>query len=161
MAAPSSVVVHPLVLLSVVDHYNRVAKARPRTARAWGSVHGLTARRRSLSLHAVSVPSLVFTCTLQDTRKRVVGILLGEYQKGRLDVTNSYAGAFENLLRGGSLFPRASFLTCAACHASRRPVPFEEDDRDSSIWFLDHSYHEQMYRMARRINGEHVSLLGR
>jgi hypothetical protein len=28
MAAPSSVVVHPLVLLSVVDHYNRVAKAR-------------------------------------------------------------------------------------------------------------------------------------
>ena len=96
---------------------------------------------------------------LQDTRKRVVGILLGEYQKGRLDVTNSYAGAFENLLRGGSLFPRASFLTCAACHASRRPVPFEEDDRDSSIWFLDHSYHEQMYRMARRINGERVSLL--
>ena len=36
-----------------------------------------------------------------------------------------------------------------------RPVPFEEDDRDSSIWFLDHSYHEQMYRMCRRINGAH------
>jgi 26S proteasome regulatory subunit N8 len=32
-------------------------------------------------------------------------------------------------------------------------VPFEEDDKDSSIWFLDHSYHEQMYRMCRRING--------
>ena len=29
----------------------------------------------------------------QDTRKRVVGILLGEVHKGRLDVTNSYAGA--------------------------------------------------------------------
>jgi|APGre2960657444_1045066.scaffolds.fasta_scaffold00044_4 hypothetical protein len=26
--APNSVVVHPLVLLSVVDHYNRVAKVR-------------------------------------------------------------------------------------------------------------------------------------
>lgn len=84
-AAPAQlVVVHPLVLLSVVDHYNRVAR---------------------------------------DTRKRVVGVLLGELHKGRLDVTNSYA------------------------------VPFEEDDRDSGIWFLDHSYHEQMYRMFRRING--------
>lgn len=47
------VVVHPLVLLSVVDHYNRVAK---------------------------------------DTRKRVVGVLLGEMYKGRIDATNSFAG---------------------------------------------------------------------
>ena len=45
--------VHPLVLLSVVDHYNRVAK---------------------------------------DTRKRVVGVLLGETYKGRTDITNSFAG---------------------------------------------------------------------
>ena len=28
MPPPTSVVVHPLVLLSTVDHYNRVAKAR-------------------------------------------------------------------------------------------------------------------------------------
>ena len=49
-----SVVVHPLVLLSVVDHYNRVAK---------------------------------------DTRKRVVGVLLGETYKGRTDITNSFAGS--------------------------------------------------------------------
>lgn len=47
------VVVHPLVLLSVVDHYNRVAK---------------------------------------DTKKRVVGILLGETYKGRIDITNCFAG---------------------------------------------------------------------
>jgi hypothetical protein len=47
------VVVHPLVLLSVVDHYNRVAK---------------------------------------DSRRRVVGVLLGETFKGRVDVTNSFAG---------------------------------------------------------------------
>ena len=46
--------VHPLVLLSVVDHYNRVAK---------------------------------------DTRKRVIGLLLGETHRGRTDVTNSFAGA--------------------------------------------------------------------
>ncbi len=50
---PHTVIVHPLVLLSTVDHYNRVAK---------------------------------------DTRKRVVGVLLGESTKGRVDVTNSFAG---------------------------------------------------------------------
>lgn len=52
-APPTSVVVHPLVLLSTVDHYNRVAK---------------------------------------DTKKRVVGVLLGEVNKGVVDITNSYAG---------------------------------------------------------------------
>ena len=54
MPAPEAAVVHPLVLLSVVDHYNRVAR---------------------------------------DTRKRVVGILLGEQSRGRAQVTNSFAGA--------------------------------------------------------------------
>ena len=48
------VIVHPLVLLSIVDNYNRVAK---------------------------------------DTRKRVVGVLLGSSFKGTVDVTNSYAGS--------------------------------------------------------------------
>lgn len=51
----SLAVVHPLVLLSVVDHYNRVAK---------------------------------------DTKKRVVGILLGTVSKGVVDITNSYAGLY-------------------------------------------------------------------
>lgn len=50
---PDKVVVHPLVLLSVVDHFHRVAR---------------------------------------DTRKRVVGVLLGSKGKGVVDVTNSYAG---------------------------------------------------------------------
>ena len=53
MPLPTEVVTHPLVLLSIVDHYNRVAK---------------------------------------DTRKRVVGVLLGSVFKGKCDVTNSFAG---------------------------------------------------------------------
>ncbi|KNA16911.1 hypothetical protein SOVF_084930 [Spinacia oleracea] len=53
--AIEKVVVHPLVLLSVVDHYNRVAR---------------------------------------DTKKRVIGVLLGSTFKGTVDVTNSYAGNF-------------------------------------------------------------------
>lgn len=42
-------------------------------------------------------------------------------------------------------------LTCASC---RRAVPFEEDDGDSSIWFLDHSYAEIMYKMFKKVNGK-------
>lgn len=87
-AAPSagphkSVVVHPIVLLSAVDHYNRVAKG---------------------------------------TKKRVVGMLLGESSKGVIDVTNCFA------------------------------VPFEEDERDPKIWFLDHSFHEAMFSMFKKVN---------
>ena len=52
---PSHVVVHPLVLLSVVDHYNRVAKS---------------------------------------SKRRVVGILLGQNDKGKVNVANSFAGKF-------------------------------------------------------------------
>lgn len=32
-------------------------------------------------------------------------------------------------------------------------MPFEEDDKDPSIWFLDHNYHESMFSMFKRING--------
>jgi hypothetical protein len=81
----SLVVVHPLVLLSVVDHYNRVAK---------------------------------------DTSKRVVGVLLGETHKGKVDVTNSYA------------------------------VPFEEDPKDASAWYIDRQYHEDMHAMFKKVNGQ-------
>lgn len=82
---PSHVVVHPLVLLSVTDHYTRVAK---------------------------------------DTKKRVVGVLLGEVSKGVVEVTNSYA------------------------------VPFEEDERDASIWFLDFGFHENMFAMFKKVNAK-------
>ena len=54
MVPTQTVSVHPLVLLSVVDHYNRVAK---------------------------------------ETKKRVVGVLLGSVSKDEVDVTNSFAGA--------------------------------------------------------------------
>lgn len=53
MSTIEKAIIHPLVLLSAVDHYNRVAK---------------------------------------DTKKRVVGILLGSFFKGTVDVTNSFAG---------------------------------------------------------------------
>lgn len=49
----TTVIVHPLVLLSVVDHYNRVAKS---------------------------------------TKKRVLGVLLGQNNNKTVNVANSFAG---------------------------------------------------------------------
>lgn len=82
-STPTSVAVHPLVLLSVVDHYSRSCKG---------------------------------------TDKRAVGILLGTVSKGKAHCTNSFA------------------------------VPFEEDDHDATVWFLDHNFLENMNDMFRKVN---------
>lgn len=81
----TEVIVHPLVLLSVVDHYNRVAK---------------------------------------DTKKRVVGVLLGSKTGNRIDATNSFA------------------------------VPFEEDLNNPIVWFLDHNFLDTMFWMFKKVNSE-------
>jgi len=52
----------------------------------------------------------------------VVGVLLGETHKGKVDITNSYA------------------------------VPFEEDPKDSSAWYVDRQYHEDMFAMFKKVN---------
>lgn len=80
-----SVSVSPLVLLSVVDHFNRVAK---------------------------------------DSKKRVVGVLLGDNSSDIIKVSNSFA------------------------------IPFEEDEKNSSVWFLDHNFIESMGEMFKKINAK-------
>ena len=82
------VAIHPVVLLSVVDHYNRVAK---------------------------------------DTRKRVVGVLLGKRNRNTVDVTNSFA------------------------------VPFEEDLKKQAVWFLDHDYLDTMFWNFKKVNSEYFA----
>ncbi|CDR38984.1 CYFA0S02e10022g1_1 [Cyberlindnera fabianii] len=77
--------VAPLVLLSVVDHYNRIA---------------------------------------QDTKKRVVGVVLGEQKGDLIRISNSFA------------------------------IPFEEDEKNPGVWFLDHNYIESMYEMFKKINAK-------
>jgi JAB1/Mov34/MPN/PAD-1 ubiquitin protease len=56
----TDVIMHPLVLLSVADHYHRVARG---------------------------------------TRKRVIGILLGQVINGSVDASNSFALPFEEDLK--------------------------------------------------------------
>lgn len=50
------------------------------------------------------------------------------------------------VLRSG----RADRVPHAGC---RGAVPFEEDSQDPTIWFMDHSYMENMSRMFRKVNG--------
>lgn len=33
-------------------------------------------------------------------------------------------------------------------------VPFEEDAQNPQIWFVDHSYMENMFAMFRKVNGK-------
>jgi 26S proteasome regulatory subunit N8 len=63
------------------------------------------------------------------TNKRVVGILLGQDNGKTVNVANSFA------------------------------VPFEEDDKDSKTWFLDHDYIEGMWGMFKKVNGMFNRLL--
>jgi len=32
-------------------------------------------------------------------------------------------------------------------------VPFDEDEREATVWFLDHDYLENMYGMFKKVNG--------
>lgn len=56
------------------------------------------------------------------TRKRVVGVLLGQDLGDKVNVANSFA------------------------------VPFEEDEKDSKTWFLDADYIEFMVAMFKKVN---------
>lgn len=38
-------------------------------------------------------------------------------------------------------------------------VPFDEDDKDKSVWFLDHDYLENMYGMFKKVNGKDLRML--
>ncbi|TCD70264.1 proteasome regulatory particle subunit [Steccherinum ochraceum] len=82
--AATTVVVHPLVLLSVTDHHARAASRTP--------------------------------------NKRVIGILLGQATDKQINVANSFG------------------------------IPFEEDEKDSKTWFLDHNYIEGMWEMFKKVN---------
>eukprot|EP00543_Licmophora_paradoxa_P002140 CAMPEP_0202443950 /NCGR_PEP_ID=MMETSP1360-20130828/3113_1 /ASSEMBLY_ACC=CAM_ASM_000848 /TAXON_ID=515479 /ORGANISM="Licmophora paradoxa, Strain CCMP2313" /LENGTH=317 /DNA_ID=CAMNT_0049059797 /DNA_START=38 /DNA_END=991 /DNA_ORIENTATION=+ len=58
------------------------------------------------------------------TRKRVVGVLLGSVSRGKVDATNSFA------------------------------VPFEEDNKNPAVFYLDHNYLENMLLMFRKVNAK-------
>ncbi|KAF2746785.1 putative 26S proteasome regulatory particle subunit Rpn8 [Sporormia fimetaria CBS 119925] len=88
-----------------------------------------TAETLSLVTRNVSVAPLVLLSAadhygrqVKGTRKRVVGVLLGQNDGKDVRVSNSFA------------------------------VPFEEDEKDPSVWFLDHNYVESMNDMFKKVN---------
>ncbi|KIV98639.1 26S proteasome regulatory subunit rpn-8 [Verruconis gallopava] len=88
-----------------------------------------TAETLSLVQRTVSVAPLVLLSvadhygrSAKGTRKRVVGVLLGQNDGKNVRVSNSFA------------------------------VPFEEDEKDPSVWFLDHNYVESMNDMFKKVN---------
>ncbi|KAK1072565.1 proteasome regulatory particle subunit [Friedmanniomyces endolithicus] len=88
-----------------------------------------TAETLVLLNYQVTVAPLVLLSTAdhygrsaKGTRKRVVGVLLGQNDGKSVRVSNSFA------------------------------VPFEEDEKDPSVWFLDHNYVESMNDMFKKVN---------
>ncbi|KAG8526264.1 proteasome regulatory particle subunit [Bacidia gigantensis] len=88
-----------------------------------------TAETLSLVARNVSVAPLVllsaadhFGRSSKGSGKRVVGVLLGQNDGKNVRVSNSFA------------------------------VPFEEDEKDPSVWFLDHNYVESMNDMFKKVN---------
>nr|POE93017.1 26s proteasome regulatory subunit rpn-8 [Quercus suber] len=88
-----------------------------------------TAETLSIVNRTVSVAPLVLLSTAdhygrtaRGTRKRVVGVLLGQNDGTSVRVSNCFA------------------------------VPFEEDEKDPSVWFLDHNYVESMNDMFKKVN---------
>ena len=63
----------------------------------------------------------------RSSNKRVIGVLLGQDNGKTVNVANSFG------------------------------IPFEEDEKDSKTWFLDHNYIEGMWEMFKKVNGEYYS----
>ena len=36
-------------------------------------------------------------------------------------------------------------------------VPFEEDEKDSKTWFLDHNFIDSVWEMFKKVNGMYAS----
>ena len=54
----------------------------------------------------------------------------------------------------------APFLLCSTLkrYFSLSSVPFDEDEREPSVWFLDHNYLENMTAMFRKVNGRSIAV---
>merc|ERR1711967_153791 len=102
-----------------------------RRIRVNATMPATTAETLSIVNRTVSVAPLVLLSaadhygrSAKGTRKRVVGVLLGQNEGSIVRVSNSFA------------------------------VPFEEDDKDPSVWFLDHNYIEGMNDMFKKVNAK-------
>ena len=79
----------------------------------------------------------------KDTNKRVVGVLLGAKEiAGERDTWKTTTSA------GEGSYSMAGVVNITNSFA----VPFEEDEKDPKIWFVDHNYLENMFGMFKKVN---------
>jgi 26S proteasome regulatory subunit N8 len=103
--------------------------------------------------HASRVPT--------SSRKRILGILLGQNDGKTINVANSSVSfarsCFDSsLARPKQIRQLILFMPSILYHSFA--VPFEEDDRDPKTWFLDLDYIESMWEMFRKVNGMFITL---
>ncbi len=55
-------------------------------------------------------------------------------------------------VRWPRLSPSDILPSAIHAHVSLQPVPFEEDESDPTVWFLDHNYVESMNDMFKKVN---------
>ena len=107
-----------------------------------------TAETLSLVTRTVSVAPLVLLSAADHYGRqpkaakggRAVGVLLGQNDGKSVRVSNSYAGL------------RMSSRQCSRILINSHTVPFEEDEKNPAVWFLDHNYVEGMNDMFKKVN---------
>jgi hypothetical protein len=93
----------------------------------WQILYELRFLTRPLVVHPLVLLSVTdhhARSVSRSSQKRVIGVLLGQDNGKTINVANSFG------------------------------IPFEEDEKDSKTWFLDHNYIEGMYEMFKKVNGE-------
>lgn len=85
------------------------------------------------------------------TKKRVVGVLLGNWSGQTVNITNSYAGKSGLAIEHTIIYLFVFIFTFSKPLCYLFIVPFEEDE---NVWFLDHNYHESMNELSKKVNAK-------
>lgn len=131
---------HPLSPLTHLDH--------PSDDIAQPLRHAVNHRRNTLARQQERVSSAV-SAALGDRSLRPFS--KGHTQASRRCATGSERWKEREGIKQFCWYVAAALL-CARHTDSRLSVPFEEDEKDPSVWFLDHNYIESMNDMFKKVN---------
>lgn len=142
--AVQKVIVHPLVLLSVVDHFSRQAKTG-HNKRVVGVLLG-TLRGKELDISNSFAGTLYCLWFFELCIVISFLTLMPLFENMLFILTYAYALYTRNLYNYK--------ISCCLRLVDRFvAVPFDEDEKAKDVYFLDHDFLESMYGMFRRVNG--------
>lgn len=174
----TNVIVHPIVLLSIVDHYNRLAK-NSSNKRVVGTLLG-EVYEESESVNDVSFSAIKNRGNLNKNNKsdNIYNDLLNysyssvhvfneeeekENEKVKddcieeivVDEKNEEKNKEKNNENNSTVKKRKNEKKIKKFYihiTNSFAVPFEEDARDSTVWFFDTNYHENLFHMFKKVN---------